>query len=187
MWGATESSQKQVVKLSNERINEWSKQCTYNPGQNSWNTWLIFSASPFTELKIAQAFPNCTEVFQNFYLGCSSKSSWFFKGQWKRGLWELRDLEPLDDKKYFLSRVYNEPIQRPAPSWLVSLIGKCTAPVSQRSRVRIPYKPEFFSRFLFAIAKVVPITAMICFHIIKNTLSPTRYITSLSGVETYRG
>ena len=34
-------------------------------------------------------------------------------------------------------------------------------PVWQRSRVRIPYKPEFFSGFLFATAKVASITAMI--------------------------
>ena len=34
-------------------------------------------------------------------------------------------------------------------------------PVSQRSRVRIPNKPEFFSGFLFAIAKIASITAMI--------------------------
>ena len=39
-------------------------------------------------------------------------------------------------------------------------------PVSQRSRVRILYKPEFFSGFLFATVKVVSITAMIFFQII---------------------
>ena len=55
-----------------------------------------------------------------------------------------------------LSRVYNEPIQRPAPSWLVSSIGKSAAPESQTSRVRrIQYKLQFFSSFLFATAKVV--------------------------------
>ena len=36
-----------------------------------------------------------------------------------------------------------------------SRIGKSTAPVTKRSRVQIPYKPEFFSGFLFATAKVV--------------------------------
>ena len=61
-----------------------------------------------------------------------------------------------------LSRVYNEPIQRPAPSWLVSLIGRA---LHRRSRVRIPYNPEFFSGFLFATAKVAYITAMIFLHI----------------------
>ena len=53
-------------------------------------------------------------------------------------------------------------------------IQACTgfeaAPVSQRSRVRIPYKPEFFSSFLFATAKVASITVMIFFHIIVPTL-----------------
>ena len=42
---------------------------------------------------------------------------------------------------------------------------KSTAPVSQRSKVRIPYKPEFFSGFLFATAKVAYITAMIIVHL----------------------
>ena len=51
--------------------------------------------------------------------------------------------------------------------WLES-----AAPVSQRSRVRIPYKPEFFfffSGFLFATAKVAYITAMIFLRIIFNS------------------
>ena len=47
-----------------------------------------------------------------------------------------------------------------------SRIGKSTTPVTKRSRVQIPYKPEFFSGFLFATAKVVSIIAMIFFHII---------------------
>ena len=38
--------------------------------------------------------------------------------------------------------------------------------VSQRSRFWILYKPEFFSGFLFATAKIASITAMIFFHII---------------------
>ena len=45
-----------------------------------------------------------------------------------------------------LSRVYNKPIQRPAPSWLVSLIGRALHWYRQRSRVWIPYKPNFFFR-----------------------------------------
>ena len=60
-----------------------------------------------------------------------------------------------------MSRVYNEPVKRPALSCLVSLIGRAL----QRSRVRIPYKPEFFSGFLFATAKIAYITAMIFLHI----------------------
>ena len=43
----------------------------------------------------------------------------------------------------FLSRVYNGPIQRPAPSWLVSLIGRALHRYRRGQRVRIPYKPEF--------------------------------------------
>ena len=38
-----------------------------------------------------------------------------------------------------LSRVYNEPIQQPAPSWLFSSIGRALHLVSQSSRVRILY------------------------------------------------
>ena len=49
-----------------------------------------------------------------------------------------------------LSRVYNEPIQRPAPSWLVSLIGRA---LHRRSRVRIPYNPEFFQAFFPQLQK----------------------------------
>ena len=40
------------------------------------------------------------------------------------------------------------------------------APVSQSSKVRIPYKPEFFSGFLFATEKVAYITTMIILHLI---------------------
>ena len=52
-----------------------------------------------------------------------------------------------------LSRVYNEPIQRPAPCWLVSSVGKNAAPVSQMSRVRILYKPELIFRLSFRNCK----------------------------------
>ena len=38
-----------------------------------------------------------------------------------------------------------------------------------RSRVRIPHKPEFFSGFLFAAAKVAYITAMIILHLILHS------------------
>ena len=46
-----------------------------------------------------------------------------------------------------LIMLYIFPIQRPAPSWLVSSIGKIASPASQRSRFRIPHKPEFFQAF----------------------------------------
>ena len=48
-------------------------------------------------------------------------------------------------------------------------VHRCiTVCVSQRSRVRILYMPEFFSGFLLATAKVASITAMINFHVIHN-------------------
>ena len=40
-----------------------------------------------------------------------------------------------------------------------------SAPLSKTSRVRILYKPEFFSAFLLATAKVAYITAMIILHL----------------------
>ena len=47
------------------------------------------------------------------------------------------------------------------PNWQ----SPAPAPVSQRSRVRIPYKPDFFPGFLFATANVAPLTAMNFLHI----------------------
>ena len=63
-------------------------------------------------------------------------------------------------------RVYNELNQFNdlLPAGLLAQIGKSAAPVSQRSWVRIPYKPEFFSGFLFSTAKVASITAVIFSH-----------------------
>ena len=49
-----------------------------------------------------------------------------------------------------LSRVYNESIQWPTPSWLVGSMSKSAAPVSQWSRVRIPYKCFFFFQAFFS-------------------------------------
>ena len=46
-----------------------------------------------------------------------------------------------------LSRVYNESIQWPTPSWLVSSMSKSATPVSQWSRVPIPCKSFFFFFF----------------------------------------
>ena len=63
----------------------------------------------------------------------------------------------------YLSRVYKEPTKLPAPSWLIGSVGKSAAPASQKSQVRILYKPDFFSGFLFTTAKVVSITVMIFF------------------------
>ena len=67
-----------------------------------------------------------------------------------------------------LSRVYNEPIQRPVPTWLVSSIVRALHRYRRAgSRVWIPYKPNFFSGFLFTTAKVASPTVMIFFHIIQ--------------------
>ena len=61
-----------------------------------------------------------------------------------------------------LSWVYNEPIQRPAPSWLVSLIGRVLHQYCAEVKSSNPVQAwKFFSGFLFAAAKVVYITAMI--------------------------
>ena len=60
-------------------------------------------------------------------------------------------------------------VYRLPSSWLVSLTGRALhRAVSQRSRVRVQYKPEFFSGFLSATAKVAYIIATIFLHIILN-------------------
>ena len=98
------------------------------------------------------------------------------------GLYEIWTLYLCDTS----ATSFHEPIQRPAPSWHVSPVGTRAAPVSQRSRVRISYKPDFFfSGFLFAVAKFACISAMIYFHIIIIHLAVHIYdfhifITSLS-------
>ena len=50
------------------------------------------------------------------------------------------------------------PVQR-STNWA----NKRAAPVSQRSWVQIPYRPEFFSGLIFTTAQVVHITARIIF------------------------
>ena len=73
-----------------------------------------------------------------------------------------------------LSRVYNEPIQRPASTWLVSSIGRALHRyrrgegfVSFTSLFLFFFVFFFFSGFFLAAAKVASITAMIFFHIIQ--------------------
>ena len=68
-----------------------------------------------------------------------------------------------------LSRVYNEPIQRPAPSWLVSLIGKALHQYRRGQGFESRTSLNFFSGFLFATAKVAYITAMIILHLILHS------------------
>ena len=69
-----------------------------------------------------------------------------------------------------MTRVYNEPIQRPAPSWLVSLIGRGLHRHRSDQGFESRTSLNFFSGFLFATAKVAYITGMIFIHII-GTLS----------------
>ena len=64
-----------------------------------------------------------------------------------------------------LSRVYNEPIQRPAPSWLVSSIGRALHRYRRGQGFESRTSLDFFSGFLFATAKVTSITAMVFFRI----------------------
>ena len=62
-----------------------------------------------------------------------------------------------------LSWVYNQPAQRPAPSWLVSSIFVEHSVPVERS---ILYKPVFLSGSLFATAEVASIALIISFHLI---------------------
>ena len=61
------------------------------------------------------------------------------------------------------SRVYNEPIQRSAPTWLITLIGRVL------DRYRRGEGFEFREGFLFATAKVAYLTSMIFIHIILHS------------------
>ena len=74
-----------------------------------------------------------------------------------------KGLSSTNNSASFLT-VWTQPIQRPAPICLASSVGNSTAPVSQRSRVWIPYKAEFFSGFFFATSKVASITVMTYSH-----------------------
>ena len=68
------------------------------------------------------------------------------------------------------SRVYNEPIQRPAPSWLLSVIGRALHRYRRGQGFESRTSPIFFfSGFLFATAKVAYITAMIILHLILHS------------------
>ena len=77
-----------------------------------------------------------------------------------------------------LSQVYNEPIQRPAPSWLVSLIGRALHWYRRgqgfESRTSLN-----FSGFLFTAAKLAYITAMIILHLRPHLYYPEALRTGL--------
>ena len=71
----------------------------------------------------------------------------------------------IHDNIIILSPVYNEPTQWPAPSWLVSLIGRGLHRYCTGQGIK-SHTSLNFSGFLFATAKVASITAMIIFHLI---------------------
>ena len=96
--------------------------------------------------------------------GCGVKSYMNYMMRWF-SLW----FSYIHNVIIILSRVYNEPIQRPVPTWLVSWIVRALHRYRRTgSRVRIPYKPNFFfPGFFFTTPKVASPTAMIFFLIIK--------------------
>ena len=53
-----------------------------------------------------------------------------------------------------LSRVYNEPIQRPAPSWLVSLIGRVLHRYRRGQGFQSPTSLNFFQAFFSQLQKL---------------------------------
>ena len=68
-----------------------------------------------------------------------------------------------------LSRVYKDPIQWPATSWLVSLIGRALHRYRRGQGFESRTSLVFFSGFLFATAKVAYSTAMIFILIILHS------------------
>ena len=66
-----------------------------------------------------------------------------------------------------MNQIYNEPIQRPAPSWLVSLIGRALRRYRRGQGFEFRTSLNFFSGFLFATEKVAFVTVMIILHLIK--------------------
>ena len=89
-----------------------------------------------------------------------------------------------------LSRIYNEPIQRPAHSQLACQLNwQSAAPASQKARVRIPYKPDFFFRLSFRNCKSCesPAVHIYDFHIFITSEGPFTYNFHLQrGVDVCR-
>ena len=73
----------------------------------------------------------------------------------------------------FQWRVYNEPTKCPAPSWLVSSIGRALHRYRAEVKGSNPVQAWIFPGFLLASAKVASITAIIFFHFILVLLSVT--------------
>ena len=57
----------------------------------------------------------------------------------------------------------------------LQLSWQSTAPVSQRSRIRFPFSPEFFPGFNFTTAQVMCITAMISHIFLRTQFLRSRY------------
>ena len=72
---------------------------------------------------------------------------WIFEtAEWRiiwRKIWNNSSLRSIHNFIIIFSPVYNELSQRPAPSWLVSLIGKRCKGIAE-VKGWIPYKPECF-------------------------------------------
>ena len=76
---------------------------------------------------------------------------------WKSYIWPAdKDMDESDPRSnvHYLSSSENK-------AW--KKIQACTALVSQKSWVHIPYRPEFLSGLIFITAQVVYITARITF------------------------
>ena len=59
-----------------------------------------------------------------------------------------------EKKIIILSRVYNESIQRPAPRWLVSLIGRAMHRYRRGQGLEFPTSLNFFQAYLIIVKTV---------------------------------
>ena len=66
-----------------------------------------------------------------------------------------------EKKIIILSRVYNESIQRPAPRWLVSLIGRAMHRYRRGQGLEFPTSLNFFQAAYLIIVKTVRI--LVCY------------------------
>ena len=62
--------------------------------------------------------------------------------------------ESLKKKIIILSRVYNEPIQRPAPRWLVNLTGRAMHWYRRGQGLEFPTSLNFFQAYLIIVKTV---------------------------------
>ena len=108
-------------------------------------------------------------IYENhIYKLWSNELNKVWSSQLYKQLLQLRK-ESLRKKIIILSRVYNEPIQRPASSWLVTLIGRALHRYRKVKSSNPVQTWIFFLGFLFATAKVACITAMIILYLILHS------------------